>query len=140
MSGSPAYASAKHLLGHRLELVVELLANPSFSLVEQARLTSKPGHQQPEHRRPLSWVKSPSSHAAPGTPFTATERVILDVITWREWSRRGAAAGSLKIPVPGRGPRAARRLHPAEPGRRLFGLLMPGLDVKPLLDELKDRD
>ena len=53
------------------------------------------------------------------------------------WRRRPAGRG--EDPVPGCGERADQRLHAAQPARRLFGVLMPGLEVKPLLDELRKR-
>ena len=51
----------------------------------------------------------------------------------------GRQAGRGQDPVPGRGKALLSDFTQLARAGRLFGVLMPGLDVKPMLDELRDR-
>ena len=54
-------------------------------------------------------------------------------------SGRTAARSPSRSSIRAPGKALHQRLQPAEPGGRLFAVLMPGLDVKPLLAELRAR-
>src|SRR6266849_2502569 len=68
------------------------------------------------------------------TPAAAASIGQVHEAVWRD-GRRGA----VKIQYPGAGRALISDFTQLSRAGRLFGLLMPGLEVKPLLDELKDR-
>src|SRR5271169_619345 len=68
------------------------------------------------------------------TPAAAASIGQVHEAVWRD-GRRVA----VKIQYPGAGRALIGDFNQLSRAGRLFGLLMPGLDVKPLLDELKDR-
>ena len=99
--------------------------------------------------------------AAPPLPATTVHRVLADQLGrgWRrkfaEFDDRPAAAASIgqvhratwadgrevavKVQYPGAGPALISDLNQLARVARMFGMLTPGLDVKPLLAELKAR-
>ena len=115
----------------------------------------------PELAGPYRATLTKLQEAAPPLPARTVHQVLARELgeNWRdnftEFSDTPAAAASIgqvheavwndgrrvavKIQYPGAGRALIGDFNQLARAGRLFGLLMPGLDVKPLLDELKDR-
>ena len=115
----------------------------------------------PEIASPYRATLTKLQEAAPPLPTRTVHQVLAKELgeDWRdffaEFSDTPAAAASIgqvheavwhdgrrvavKIQYPGAGRALIGDFNQLSRAGRLFGMLMPGLDVKPLLDELKDR-
>jgi len=115
----------------------------------------------PEIASPYRATLTKLQEAAPPLPTRTVHQVLTKELgeDWRdfftEFSDTPAAAASIgqvheavwhdgrrvavKIQYPGAGRALIGDFNQLSRAGRLFGMLMPGLDVKPLLDELKDR-
>ena len=115
----------------------------------------------PEIARPYRATLTKLQESAPPLPARTVHQVLTRELgeDWRdffaEFSDTPAAAASIgqvheavwhdgrrvavKVQYPGAGRALLGDFTQLSRAGRLFGLLMPGLDVKPLLDELKDR-
>src|ERR1700691_1895570 len=115
----------------------------------------------PEIAGPYRTTLTKLQEAAPPLPASTVHRVLVADLGagWRdnfaEFDDRPAAAASIgqvhratwhdgrqvavKIQYPGAGKALISDFTQLSRVGRLFGLMMPGLDVKPLLDELRDR-
>src|SRR6516164_10806593 len=115
----------------------------------------------PEIASPYRATLTKLQEAAPPLPTRTVHQVLTKELgeDWRdfftEFSDTPAAAASIgqvheavwhdgrrvavKIQYPGAGRALISDFNQLSRAGRLFGLLMPGLDVKPLLDELRDR-
>src|SRR5689334_6269367 len=119
------------------------------------------GGRPPEIAGPYRATLTKLQEAAPPLPTRTVHQVLTRELgeDWRdffaEFSDTPAAAASIgqvheavwhdgrrvavKIQYPGAGRALIGDFNQLSRAGRLFGMLMPGLDVKPLLDELKDR-
>ena len=115
----------------------------------------------PEIAGPYRATLTKLQESAPPLPARTVHRVLAEDLgaDWRdrfiEFDDQPAAAASIgqvhkavwydgrqvavKIQYPGAGQALIGDFNQLSRAGRLFGMLMPGLDVKPLLDELKDR-
>lgn len=162
LGGHPAEVVAEQIQQRTAEQLFRVLGELKGGALKFGQALSIAEAAMPEHlAAPYRATLTRLQEAAPPLPAASVHRVLAEALG-RNWSTRfhsfddtAAAAASIgqvhravwrdgrpvavKIQYPGAGPALLSDLNQIARLGRLLGAVLPGLDAKPLLDELKAR-